>query len=275
MAIDPLTAKLLAQAAARAATDEESRRRMLILILAPVLGLLLLIAFILYLITSPFSMLSQWLVGDEVGVVQDFQIQYGYNQQLGIYEKDYIEGSGQSYEGVIFTDGGREVIYYNQLDERWADTMYGTSGTIGEAGCGPTAMAIVTSTLTGTPHDPVELSEWSVANGHSCEGNGSYHSLIPAAAEAYGLSWESVPPDDPQAMVDALADGKLVVAIMAKGHFTNSGHFIVLRGVTAEGKILVADPASRKRSEQEWDLSIILDEARKGAAAGGPFWAIY
>ena len=39
MAIDPLTAKLLAQAAARAATDEESRRRTLILILAPILGL--------------------------------------------------------------------------------------------------------------------------------------------------------------------------------------------------------------------------------------------
>lgn len=174
MAIDPLTAKLLAQAAARAATDEESRRRTLILILAPILGLLLLIAFILYLITSPFSMLSQWLVGDEVSVVENFQKEYGYNQQLGIYEKDYIEGSGQSYEGVVFTDGGREVIYYNQLDERWADTMYGTSGTIGEAGCGPTAMAIVTSTLTGTPHDPVELSEWSVANGHRCEGNGSY-----------------------------------------------------------------------------------------------------
>lgn len=182
MAIDPLTAKLLAQAASRAATDEESRRRTLLLILAPVLGLLLLIAFILYLITSPFSVLSQWLVGDEVSVVEDFQKEYGYNQQLGIYEKDYIEGSGQSYEGVVFTDGGREVIYYNQLDERWADTMYGTSGTIGEAGCGPTAMAIVTSTLTGTPHDPVELSEWSVANGHRCEGNGSYHSLIPAAA---------------------------------------------------------------------------------------------
>lgn len=81
MAIDPLAAKLLAQAAA----DEESRRRMLILILAPVLALLLLIAFILYLITSPFSVLSQWLVGNEANVVQDFQIQYGYNQQLGIY----------------------------------------------------------------------------------------------------------------------------------------------------------------------------------------------
>ena len=70
--------------------------------------------------------------------------------------------------------------------------------------------------------------------------------------------------------MDALASGKLIVALMSKGHFTSSGHFMVLRGVTSEGKILVADPASKKRSEQEWDISIILDEARKGAAAGGP-----
>lgn len=47
---------------------------------------------------------------------------------------------------------------------------------------------------------------------------------------------------------------------MTKGHFTNSGHFIVLRGVK-DGKILVADPASRDRSDIEWDLSIILSEA--------------
>ena len=87
--------------------------------------------------------------------------------------------------------------------------------------------------------------------------------------------WESISTDDPQAVVDALASGKLIVALMSKGHFTSSGHFMVLRGVTSEGKILVADPASKKRSEQEWDISIILDEARKGAAAGGPLWAIY
>ena len=99
--------------------------------------------------------------------------------------------------------------------------------------------------------------------------------LVPGAAEGFGLQWESISTDDPQAVVDTLASGKLIVALMSKGHFTSSGHFMVLRGVTSEGKILVADPASRKRSEQEWDLSIILDEARKGAAAGGPFWAIY
>ena len=74
--------------------------------------------------------------------------------------------------------------------------------------------------------------------------------------------------------MDALTDGKLVVALMTKGHFTSSGHFIVLRGCTSGGKILVADPASYQRSEKSWDLAIILNEASKTAGAGGPFWII-
>ena len=76
-----------------------------------------------------------------------------------------------------------------------------------------------------------------------------------------------------QRIVNALSQGKLVVAIMLKGHFTSSGHFIVLRGVE-NGKILVADPASYTRSQQTWDLSIILNEASGRAGAGGPFWII-
>lgn len=55
--------------------------------------------------------------------------------------------------------------------------------------------------------------------------------------------------------------------------YTTGGHFIVLRGVQ-DGKILVADPASYKRSQQLWDLSIILNEASRRAGAGGPFWII-
>ena len=55
MAVDPLTAKILAKVAMQAATDSESRKRILFMSLAPVLGLLLLIAFILYLITSQWS----------------------------------------------------------------------------------------------------------------------------------------------------------------------------------------------------------------------------
>ena len=273
MAVDPITAKLLAHIAAQAVTDEQARKRLLLLILVPVISLLLLIAFILYLITSPLSLFASWaLGGEELAAIESFQKDYGYNQTIGIHEQDYIDGSGQSYEGVVFTDGSMEVTYYNQLDERWAGKMYGTSSTIGEAGCGPTAMSIVISTFTGESHDPLEMSNWSAANGYRCEGSGSYHSLIPGAAQAWGLSCEGNL--SAQGIVDALSNGKLVVVIMGKGHFTKSGHFIVLRGVTSEGKILVADPASHRRSGQEWDLSLIMDEARKGADAGGPFWAI-
>ena len=273
MAVDPVMAKILAQLAVQAAADKQARKRLLIAVLASVLFLLLLIAFIVHLLTSPISLFVEWALGDsEITAIESFQQEYGYNQNIGIYDTDYVNGSGQSYEGMVFTDGGMEVMYYNQMDERWADVMYGTSSTIGQGGCGPTSMAIVVSTLTGDAHDPVELAQWSVANGHRCEGNGSYHSLIPAAAAAYGLSCGKNL--DAQGIVDALSSGKLVVVIMSKGHFTRGGHFIVLRGVTGEGKILVADPASYGRSEQEWDLSIIMDEANKAAGSGGPYWAI-
>jgi hypothetical protein len=278
VALDPLTAKLLTKAAVDLATDGEKRKRLLILILAPVIGLLLLIAFIVYIIPSPLSLMMGWLLPNEVCVVEAFQQEYGYNQGIGIYDQDYINGSGIDYGEITFTDGATAVVYFNQLDVKYANEPYGTDK-IGTHGCGPTALAIVISSLTGQtvyPQavDPVSMAEWSVANGGWCAGNGSYHSLIPNAAEAFGLTVEGDVQDTPQAIVDALASGKLVIAIMGKGHFTSSGHFIVLRGVTADGKILVADPASKTRSEQAWDFDIILNEARNGAAAGGAFWII-
>ena len=54
--------------------------------------------------------------------------------------------------------------------------------------------------------------------------------------------------------------GSLWSPIMTKGHIISGGHFIVLRGVQ-DGQIMVAAPASYRRSEKPWDLSIILNEA--------------
>ena len=180
-----------------------------------------------------------------------------------------------SYEGVMLGEAGEtQVTYYNQLDSRWSNQMYGRSSTIGAAGCGPTALAICVSTLTGRNVDPPAVCDWSVRNGHRCEGNGSYHSLIPEGAKHYGLKVEKLGRSSARELEQHLSSGKLVIAIMAKGHFTSNGHFIVLRGITEDGKVLVADPAGYKRSGQEWSMSIILNEARGDAAAGGPFWSL-
>jgi hypothetical protein len=275
MAIDPATAKLLAQAAIKVVTDGETRRRVFILILAPIIGLILLIALILYLITSPFSSLEKWLSGDEVSAVQKFQVDYGYNQAVDIDEKDYKESAGQDYSGLIFTDGLIKFVYYNQADARWIDELYGSSDKIGTHGCGPTALAMVISSLTDKMVNPKEIADWAYKNGYWCPGNGSYHSLIPNGAKAFDLNVESISVNDPSKLIDAISNKKLVIALMAKGHFTSSGSFIVLRSITKDGKILVADPISVSRSEQEWDLSIILSEVRHGVSEGGPLWAIF
>ena len=270
---DPIIAKLLAEAALQAARDKEGRKRLLAVILSPVIFLLLLIALVLYIVTSPFLALADWLTGEETIVVDAFQKDYGYNNDSGIFERDFREADGQEYNEDILLgrDGEIQVVYYNQLDERWKEEPYGEDK-IGTHGCGPTSMSIVVSTFTERNVDPVEMAKWSYENGYYCQGGGSYHSLIPKAAEHWGLTVDK----DLAAenVADALGEGKLVVAIMSKGHFTKSGHFIVLRGITPEGKVLVADPASLKRSNQEWDLSLILKEAKKRVGAGGPFWAI-
>lgn len=200
-----------------------------------------------------------------------------YAQNLSLFLGD---GMFQSSSGTVipslgsvrFTDGAVEVVYFNQYDERYANEPYGTDN-IGDYGCGPTSMSIVVSSLTGDIVDPIEMAQWSYDNGYWCSKSGSYHALIPAAAKAWGLPVEGCTASEPQRIVDALGEGKLVVALMTKGHFTSSGHFIVLRGVENE-KILVADPASTSRSQKAWDLSIILNEASRSAAAGGPFWII-
>lgn len=192
----------------------------------------------------------------------------GMLQNLASWNGNSIPSLGD----IQFTDGGIPVVYYNQMDERYAGKPYGTDH-IGGYGCGPSAMAIVVSSLTEEIVDPVKMADWAYKNGYWCKGSGSYHALIPGAAKAWGLPVSGCSASEPQRIIDALSEGKLVVAIMAKGHFTSSGHFIVLRGVQ-DGKIMVADPGSYNRSNQLWDLSIILNEASCRAAAGGPFWII-
>lgn len=249
------------------------------LLMLPVLFVLMLPGLIFGGLTNAFSPSDPEIpiLNSETAIIENAnEITFTLNGILGEALEDVLArieadfaASGADH---TFTDGITPVVYYNQLDERYAGKAYGTDN-IGGYGCGPTAMAIVVSSLTDDMVDPVEMAEWSYNNGYWCKSSGSYHALIPAAAGEWGLPVSGCTTAEPQRITDALANGKLVVAIMSEGHFTSSGHFIVLRGVK-DGKIMVADPASYTRSEQLWDLSIILNEASRRAGAGGPFWII-
>lgn len=173
----------------------------------------------------------------------------------------------------ILTGGTIPLVYFNQSDPEWGDKPYG-SDTIDRYGCGPTAMAMVVSSLCGEVVDPAQMAAFAAKQGYCAKGRGSYLSIVNGIARAYGLESKAIGALTVDAVYDALLTGGILVALVGPGHFTSGGHFIVLRGVTLTGKLLVADPVSDERSLMEWDPQLILDELSASRHNGAPLWVI-
>lgn len=207
-----------------------------------------------------------------------FEKDLALNMYNSILNAD-VEASFNLYDDVDLSElkeyppGNASIPYFNQADKRWGAYSYGNS-TIKSGGCGPTSLAMIVAGLKGRGDvNPKSVADWSYTNGHRAEGQGSYWSLMTAGGKNYGLKVEQVSRKNPKAIVKALSDGYPVIASMGRGHFTNGGHFIVLRGITADGKILVHDSASIERSSKAWDLGIIMNESStNGGINGSPFW---
>ncbi|MCD8018597.1 MAG: C39 family peptidase [Clostridiales bacterium] len=160
-----------------------------------------------------------------------------------------------------------DFVYFNQTDSMWNDNGY----QIASAGCGPTSMAVVISSLTDEWVTPLDAAVWGYEHGYY-SSDGSSHYLISAMAEAYGLECEGVGTDY-EAIKDALNEGNPVVVLMGPGYFTKKGHFMVLVDIDENDNVTVADVASRTRSSYKYSLSDIISQS-KSANAGGPFWVI-
>jgi len=135
-----------------------------------------------------------------------------------------------------------EVPLYLQTD--YPDTLYG-SGTIETSGCSIVSLAMVATYLTGHEYLPDELADYF---GGRAENN--------IARLEYGSEMLQLPYEKTWYFYDALnalKEGKVVIALMeSTSIFTDSQHFIVLTGITEEGKILVND--SFGPNYDRWDL---------------------
>ena len=174
----------------------------------------------------------------------------------------------------ILTGGSVDVTYFCQTDEQWADLPFGTD-TIGPYGCGPTVMAIAVASLTDADTDPAIMAAWAAEHGYWARGGGSYLTIVMGTARSFGIETEPFASRDANDVLDALSQGKMLVALMGPGQFTTTGHFILLRGVTMSGKVLVADPNSPENSLAAWDPQVILDELSPNRGDGAPLWALW
>lgn len=181
---------------------------------------------------------------------------------------EFITENGRS----ILT-GTTPVVYYNQGDPEWRDKPFGTDY-IGKYACGPTVMAMVTATLADTDTDPARMSVWAYEHGYWCSGSGSYPTIIEGTSKAFGIECRAAKDCDAAALRSHLEGGGLAVALVGPGHFTKSGHFVLLHGVAPGGEVLVADPNSRENSLALWDPQVILDEAKASNGDGVCLWLL-
>lgn len=134
-----------------------------------------------------------------------------------------------------------KVPLFYQSD--YTDVNYGT-GTLATHGCGIASLSMVASYYNDTDILPDELARKYRGYGSS---SGTDHSIFEKTADELNLPFrEHVhygTGEDLQTVVSALKEGCVVVAKAKKNSiFTESGHYIVLTGVTEDGKIMVNDP---------------------------------
>lgn len=171
-------------------------------------------------------------------------------------DKEYVDHVLRYYiitsTGGTYPANGMQIPHYLQTD--YGNIPYG-GGSIATSGCGPTSFAMVASYLTGKTITPVDAVSWC-GNSYYKPGVGTYWSYFAAAASHFGCG-SVTQTNDPNKVLQALSEGHPVISSQSAGLFTRGGHFIVLRGVTASGKVLVNDPndsASKNYINREFDM---------------------
>lgn len=238
-------------------------------------------AYAIYVDTSCSSIesMARTLTTKSADMTQDDKV--GFAQQvfefLSYYDDDgtqldtpyYDLGGGIVVDDPIVTQPGCVAMpYFNQAEARWNSKngkpiiVYPKDKTIRGSGCGPTSMAMIIVGLTGNRSvNPLTCFSFAVEHGWY-KGDGTYPGYFADIGKQYNIKvtywWPNA-----QRIIDALQKGHPIVGHMGKAgtHFPH-GHFIVLKGVTADGKIIINDPGSRDRTKVKWDVRDILAGAK-------------
>ena len=166
----------------------------------------------------------------------------------------------------------KRPVSYLQTDPRWKNKPYrvpGENSTIGDSGCGPTAAAMLIETITGKTYTPEDACAWSIAHGYKALRQGTYYAYFTPQFAEFGidcqmLNWTNTygKPDHPNhgKVVEKLKEGYYAIALMNKGLWTSSGHFVVLWW--QDGKVRINDPASTRAARVNGDIRTFRSQAK-------------
>ena len=148
--------------------------------------------------------------------------------------------------------------YFSQNDSKWKSRSYESSkakdgATMGDSGCGPTAMAMAVSQQTKGKVTPTSMADLASKTGFR-DKTGTNAGFIDYAGDVYGLDHQDVVNPSADYVKNQVANGNSVVLNgYSDGNkssaYTKAGHYVVAVGTDKNGNILVNDPRGKEYSK--------------------------
>lgn len=143
-------------------------------------------------------------------------------------------------EGIIDEEGNfTDVPLLTQND--YSYITYGGNN-VATSGCGITSLCMVASYIMDRLYTPEDLA--AIANADKSSNVGK----MTTAADYVGLNWFCDKTTSKEDLVNYLNEGKLVICLVK-----SSSHFVVCKGISEDGQILVNDPYLNYRNSATAD----------------------
>ena len=178
----------------------------------------------------------------------------GYNMIQGGRGPDTLNGS----------------VYYSQSDSRWANMPYNMgldNGNMNNTGCGPAAMAMAASDVTGANINPVQMANLAKATGDR-DSTGTNWNFINNASSMMGMNVNQTINPTAMDISNSLDQGNPVILSGTSGGsgngikmgtpYTPAGHYVVAVGKDNNGNVIVNDPRGKSYSGK-YDLNTLAN----------------
>lgn len=157
-----------------------------------------------------------------------------------------------------------------QKNPKWRNLSYGTDGSnqLGENGCAIVTLAMLDSYYQNETVEPKDILTWS-QNRYYVHNEGTSWQIFYDFAIAHQYQFENFGNNFDRAM-EAVQQGRVVIASVKSGYFTSTGHIFIIRGYDGQN-VYINDPnddAKKMHSVQPIDQSILLED-------GLNYWTLY
>lgn len=157
------------------------------------------------------------------------------------------------------------VPLFIQWDRQWGYKDY-VGNIAGLSGCGPTCLSMVVYHFTRDPQmHPAYMMDFAESDPrYANDAAATQWALFSEGAKEFGLSVKALTSEQiasEEKLAKVLSEGRVIVANVGPGVFTEIGHYLLIVGYE-DGKFQINDPNSRSNSQKLWEFGEFSDQIK-------------